>query len=101
MLRALVLTTLAGALLCVLFVAPQPTLLADTSGMQGSTPKQPEMDVPPAVSSPTASQLQTIDLFTEWAGDFPQATHERIVRALPSAAGSLRESVQASTVLRI
>jgi hypothetical protein len=100
MLRALLLTTLAGALLCVLFVAPQPTLLADTSGMQGSTPKQPEMDVPPAVSSPTASQLQTIDLFTEWAGDF-QATHERIVRALPSAAGSLRESVQASTVLQI
>jgi hypothetical protein len=101
MFRALLLATLAVVLLCVSFVAPQPTLQEETSGMQGSTPKQPEMDVPPAVSSPTASQLQLVNLFADSAGDVTQSVREHSIRALPSVASALRESIQASTVLRI
>ena len=101
MLRPLLLAILGAALLCAFFGVPQQPLLAYTGGMQTHTPKQPQMDVPPAVSSLTASQLQTVSLFAEWAGDSLQAIHERSVHTLPAAALSLRESIQASTILRI
>jgi hypothetical protein len=101
MLRPLLLAILGGALLCALLGAPQLTLLVNSNGgMQGNTPKQPQMDVPPAVSTPTASQIQTDSVFLQktesfvLAGNAPHRTVSPVV-------AFFRDSIQASTILRI
>jgi hypothetical protein len=102
MLRPLLVAILGGALLCALLGAPLQPLLVDASGgMQGSTPKQPQMDVPPAVSTPTASQIQPDSVFAQKTEGFILARAASPYRTTPGVMVFLRDSIQASTILRI
>ena len=101
MLRPLLLALLGGVLLCALIGAPQQLHPTDSSGMHQNTPKQPQVDVPPAVSSPTASQLQTDSFFSQKAEGFILATTTSPSHALPAVTVLFRDSIQASAILRI
>jgi hypothetical protein len=101
MFRLSLLAILGVALLCVLFGAPQQPLPAEASGMQGSAPKQPQMDAPPAVSSVTASQLQVDSVFSHKSERFVLTGGASPHGALSPVSISSWDSIQASTVLRI
>jgi hypothetical protein len=100
MFRLLLLAILGGVLLCAFLGASQQPFPAETGGMSGNTPKQPQMDAPPAVSGVTASQLQIDSAVSHRAVRFAlsnSAPH----RPLSPVDVSLPDSIQASTILRI
>jgi hypothetical protein len=100
--RPLLLAILGAALLCAFFGVPQQPLVADTGGgMNGDTPKQPQMDVPPAVSSLTALQLQTDSVLSQKVEAFVLANSTLPGRTLYPAVLFFRDPIQTSTILRI
>jgi hypothetical protein len=101
MFRLLLLTLLAGLLLSLLCWTPQQPVLEQTSGMQSPAPKQPQMEVPSAVPSPTASQLQTTHVVLHKVEISIVAADDRAGRVTAPVIQTLRDSIQASTVLRI
>jgi len=102
MLRPLILAILGAALLCVLFGVPQlPPFAHNDGGMQGHAPKQPQMDAPPAISSLTASQLQTDSVHSQKADAIAITNGAPLSRTLYQPAAFLRDRIQTSTILRI
>jgi len=103
MFRLLLLTIVVGVLLAMFSVTPQHPLVADSrDGMQqSSTPKQLQMDVPPVMCGPTASQLQTVHACEARTLNNVAATGHRAAHPILPTSYALRDSVQASTVLRI
>ena len=96
------LTAILGVvLLCALFGVSHSLLPSETSGMQESAPKQPQMDAPPAVPTMTASQLQVDSVFSHKAERFVLTSSAPLHGTLSPVSVLLRDSIQASTVLRI
>jgi hypothetical protein len=100
MLRPLLLAMLAGVLLCVLGGMTPDPVIADTSAVHSDTPKQPQMEVPPAVPSPTASQLQTTHGFLHKVENAVVPVDLHAGSTTPPVIQTLR-AIQASTILRI
>jgi hypothetical protein len=102
MLRPLLLAILGALLLCVFTGVPQHSLIADTSGgMHGDSPKQPQMDVPPTLPSLTASQLQTMSVLSQKAEAVVLTNNMPLGGKRHPAVVFVRDSIQASTLLRI
>ncbi|HET9943989.1 MAG TPA: hypothetical protein VFR05_11635, partial [Terriglobia bacterium] len=101
MLRPLLLAVVVGLLLCAACVINPHPVDACTSDAQPSNPKQPQLDVLPATSNPTSVKLQAAPL--PWVDIQPSTVEleERAVRISRLSNLTSRESVKASTVLRI
>ena len=101
MLRLLILAILGVLVLCALCaVIPQPPNVSAGNGL-GESKEHPQMDVAPAVSGTTASQLQSASLLLWGARELPLAAHRAVFRPSPAAALTLQHSLQASILLRI
>jgi hypothetical protein len=101
MLRPLIFAILGGFVLCALWgVIPQPPAVSAAGGLSDTT-EHPQMEVAPAVSSTTASQLQSVSLLSCGTKELPLATYREVARTTPAAALTLQHSLQASILLRI
>ena len=101
MTRLLLLMVVAGIFLAMFCVTPQQPLSAETGGMEPVAPKPLQMEAPPVVCGPTPSHYQVAELMLNGnahAGVTTDAQNPRFPRPTKPA---LRDSAQASTVLRI
>src|SRR5688572_2574672 len=101
MLRPLLLAVVVGLLLCAACVVTPHPMAVCTSDEQSSNPKQPQLDVLPATSNPTAVKLQAAPLPWVDIQTWTVELEERAVRISRLSNLAPRESVKASTVLRI
>jgi hypothetical protein len=101
MARLLLLTVVAGIFLAMFCVAPQQPLSTETGGMQPVAPKPLQMEAPPVLCGPTPSHYQIAQLMLNANAHAGVATDAQNPRFPLPKKPALRDSAQASTILRI